>query len=459
MESLVSVNPGRNFQKNGVINITNDGEIRQKVQEANKVKEAWGWLGVRERVDLLRRVFDLLKQRADDIAATITKEVGTPLAVSNDEIAWDWTYFSWFLDNAEQAIAPTTTYEDEALIYQETYEPIGSVAVITPWNLPFDLFVWGVIPNLLVGNTVVYKPAEECALTGKLLEEIMADANLPKGVFSVVHGTGKQGELLAKQDVDMIWFTGSSEVGKKLYKLAGQKFIKSVIEMGGSNPAIIFEDADLDKVISTILFKRYSFAGQTCDAVKRLIVHENIYDRLVKSMKVKVTAIKVGDPGGDAVVDMGPLVSQKQLDTLVRQVDSSVAAGATLVVGGKRPTGLKGAYYEPTILTNVTPGMPVWREEVFGPVLPIVMFRDEKEAIRLANDTVYGLGSQVYTRDSARASRVASEIKAGSVDINGVNRFRPFNTFGGYKDSGMGREHGIHGFRELCQIKVLSRTK
>lgn len=458
MKTLVSTNPGRNFQKNGEVEISSDDEVKRKVNMANVAKEPWRRVGLRKRVALLKQVQEQLKQKADDIATTITKEIGTPISVSKGEIDWDWTYFDRFLENAEKALAPTVTYEDENLLYQEVYEPIGSVAVITPWNLPFDMFVWGVIPNLLVGNVVIYKPAEECALTGKLIEEVMATAGLPEGVFSVVHGTGDQGALLAQQDIDMIWFTGSSEVGKKLYKLAGQKFVKGIMEMGGSNPAIVFEDADLDKVITTIMFKRYSFAGQTCDAVKRLIVHEAVYDQLISLLKDKVTAIKVGDPE-DATIDMGPLVSQKQLNILERQVAVSVEEGAIAAVGGKRPESLKGAYYEPTILTKVTPSMAVWRDEVFGPVLPIISFKDEQEAIRLANDTAYGLGSQVYTVDKARALRVASEIKAGSVDINGTNRFKPYNPFGGYKDSGVGREHGVYGLRELCQIKVVSQTK
>ena len=458
MQSIVSRNPGKNYQTNGAVDVTPDNEIKRKVEKANEAKEGWRRIGVKGRVALLKKVQDALKERADDIAKTITKEVGTPIAECMGEIAWDWTYFEWFLENAVNALAPEVTHEDDAVLYQQVYEPIGSAAVITPWNLPFDMFVWGVMPNLLVGNTVVYKAAEECALTSKLLEEIMGAVNLPDGVFSMVQGAGEQGELLTKQDVDIIWFTGSSEVGKKLYDLAGKKFIKGVMELGGSNPAIVFEDADLDKVVSTVVFKRYSFAGQTCDAVKRLIVHEDVYDKLLAFLTAKVAAIKIGDPE-DGTTGIGPLVSKKQLDALLSQVATSVKAGAKVVIGGKQPEDLQGAYYLPTILANVTPDMPVWREEVFGPVLPIVTFTEEAEAVRMANDTEYGLGSQVYTADKARAARVAAEIKAGSVDINGTNRFRPFNSFGGYKGSGMGREHGIYGLRELCQVKVLSQTK
>jgi acyl-CoA reductase-like NAD-dependent aldehyde dehydrogenase len=455
---LVSTNPAKNYQKIGEVGVTSDEEIVRKVDRANKAKDEWRKIGATKRVELLRNAYNLLKYRADDIALSITKEIGTSISESKDEVNWDWEYFLWFLDNVEKALAPETTHEDDSLIYQVVYEPIGSVAVITPWNLPFDMFVWGVIPNLLAGNTVIYKAAEECVLTGKLLEEIMNSAGLPEGVFSAVHGGSEQGSILAQQNIDMIWFTGSSEVGKKLYELAGKKLIKCVLEMGGSNPAIVFEDADLKKVVSTIKFKRYSFSGQTCDAVKRLIVHEDIFNELVDLLKAEVTSITVGDPEDEAT-DMGSLVSKKQLDALMAQVNHSLGEGARVLTGGKQPDNLQGAYYLPAILTNVSPAMRVWKEEVFGPVLPIVVFSTEEEAIRLANDTRYGLGAQVYTANNAKALRVAAELKAGGVDINGVNRFKPFNPFGGYKDSGMGREHGMHGFRELCQIKLLSQMK
>lgn len=458
MTEVTSTNPAQNYAINGRITASPHEGIIRKVNQANQARESWRRLGISKRVELLRQLYDHLKQHGDDIASTITKEVGTPIAECNDEVNWDWSYFSWFLDNAVQMLAPETTGEDDTSLYQITYEPTGSVAVITPWNLPFDMFVWGVIPNLLVGNTVIYKAAEECALTGKLLEELCGEAGLPEDVLSFIHGTGEQGAFLARQNVDMVWFTGSSEVGKQLYELAGKRFIKAVIETGGSNPAIIFEDADLDIVVPKIMFKRYSFAGQTCDAVKRLIVHEDIYDQLINRLQTEVAKIVVGNPDNTATT-MGPLVSKKQLDTLATQVEISVKAGARIITGGKQPEDLEGAYFLPTILTDVTPTMPVWREEVFGPVLPIMKFSSEEEAIKLANDTRYGLGSQVYTRNGAKALRVASELKVGGVDINGTSHFKPFNPFGGYKDSGMGREHGVYGIRELCQLKLISRPK
>lgn len=458
MKFIVSTNPAKNYEVIGKVPVTSNKEIKDKVQKAHAVKEDWKRLGVTKRVKLLRNVYKLCKERADDIAEIITKEVGTPITVCKDEVAWDFGYFEWFLDNAETFLSPEITHEDKTAIYKVLYEPLGTAAVITPWNLPFDLFLWGVIPNLLVGNTVVYKAAEECILTGKLLEEIMNTSGLPEGVFSAIHGDSQQGAYLVNQNVDLIWFTGSSEVGKSLYETAGKKFVKVILEMGGSNPAIVFDDADREVTVDRIMFKRYEYCGQACDSVKRLIVHEKVFDDVVRLLKKKVEGINFDQPE-NIKTEMGPLVSKKQLDLLIKQVNDAIKKGAHVVTGGKRPDNLQGAYYLPTILTKVKKNMRVWNEEVFGPVLPIIKFKTEEEAIQLANDTEYGLGSQIYTKDTKRAQRLAEEIKAGGVDINGVNHFKPFNPFGGYKASGMGREHGKYGFHELCQIKVISQEK
>lgn len=455
---ITSTNPGKNYEVVGEIEITSKDEIVRKVAEANAAKEDWRRLGVKKRLEYMQKAYTAFKSRKDEIAETISKEIGMTISTSKDEVDWDWSYFEWFLQNSEKILSPEVLEEDEKTVYLQTYEPIGTAAVITPWNLPFDLFLWGVILNLIAGNTVVHKASTLCALTGKLFEDIMNSIGLPKGVFAAIHGTSEEGQFLAQQDVDLIWFTGSSEVGKKLYELSGKKFIKAVMEMGGSNPAIVFEDADIDAMVGTIMFKRYAYCGQACDSVKRLIVEKTVFDQVVEKLKEKVEALTIGEPE-DPKSEIGPVASEKQLQTLMRQVEKSVQMGAKIVTGGKQPEGLKGAYYLPTILTNLSKEMPVWREEVFGPVLPIVVFEDEAQAIRMANDSEYGLSAQIYTKDSKKAARVASELKDGNIDINGANHFKPWNPFGGYKASGMGREHGAYGMRELCQVKVISENK
>ena len=286
----------------------------------------------------------------------------------------------------------------------------------------------------------------------------MKKGNLPKGVFSEAYGDGKVGEELVNQNIDLIWFTGSSKTGKHLYEIAGKKFIKAILEMGGSNPAIIFDDVDIDPVVNKLYGKRFAQCGQTCDALKRLIVHRSIFTKVVESFKKVVESKVVGDPE-DEKTDFGTLVAKRQLQLLESQVDEAIEKGAKVITGGKRPGNLEGTYYMPTILTDVKRDMRVWTEETFGPVLVIAPFDTEEEAVEMANDTNYGLGAIVFTNDKEKAWRVASKIKSGTVEINLANHWLACNPFGGYKESGMGKEHGELGFRELCQVKLISSSK
>jgi len=458
MTKLTSTNPAKNYSVIGEVTVSSEAEIVERVKRANDAKKEWSEIGIQKRIACVKRLYDLCKEQARNIASTITKEVGTPFTASLDEVLWNKGYFEWFLHNVESAIISQIVGKDEQSVHKVYYEPIGTAAVITPWNLPFDMFVWGAIPNLLVGNTVVYKAAEECALTGKLLEEIVERANFPHGVFSFVHGGAKEGATLTDQDIDLIWFTGSTEVGQLLYQKAAKKFIKAILEMGGSNPVIIFEDADIDLAVSGVMSKRFMFCGQTCDADKRLMIHESVFDTVIKKLSEKISAMVIGDPENPKTA-IGPLVSKKQLDLLESQVLDAVQKGATIVTGGKKPAEFKGAYYAPTLLTNINPTMRVWTEEVFGPVLVAIPFHSDDQAVRMANHTMYGLGSQIFTKDVGRMNKVSQAIQAGNVDVNGVGHFRPFNPFGGYKKSGMGREHGLDGFRELCQVKTVSSPR
>lgn len=458
MNNIKSLNPAKNYQVIGGVEVSSEEEIKRAVVAANNAKKLWKETPLKERIKLLRATEKLFKEHAEEMAQLITKEVGTAITECRDEVNWNWSYWDWFLDNAEKALAPETTYEDDNMIHQIVYEPVGTAAVITPWNLPFDLFVWGVIPNLLAGNTVIYKASEECILTGKLLAKMMRQSPLPKGVFQAIHGNGKQGEALVNQDIDLIWFTGSTVVGQRLYELAGKKFIRAVLEMGGSNPVIVFADADLDKAAASIAVKRFMFGGQTCDADKRLIVEKSVEKELVQKLKTIIEAIVVGDPEKPAT-HMGPLVAKRQLILLKAQLKDALDKGSKIVAQAPLDKSLKGAYFPPTLLVNIKPSMRVWREEVFGPILPMMTFKTEAEAVKMANETEFGLGSQVFTTDLKKAQRVASQIGAGNVDINGVGHFKPMSPFGGYKLSGMGREHGVHGMRELCQVKVITRNR
>ncbi len=457
-DTIISTNPAKNYSEIGSVSVTSHHDISTKVFLASQAKLLWREMGVEKRIVFVKNLLDAYKKHAEEIASIITKEIGTPLTECRDEISWDFGYASWFVEHAEEALNPMLVGETTTANHRVYFEPIGVSAVITPWNLPFDMFIWGVIPNLLSGNTVVYKAAEECVLTGVLLEKISKKAGLPDGVLSFVHGGANVGKSLVNEPIDLIWFTGSTSVGQQLFELAGKKGIKTICELGGSNPAIVFEDADIDMAVASILSKRFMFSGQTCDADKRLIVHASIAEAVVSKLTEKIRAFIVGDPL-DPKTTMGPLVSKKQLDMLTNQVEEARKQGAKITQGMSLNKKLSGAYYPPTLVTEVTPSMRVWREEVFGPVLPVMTFLIDEEAIRLANDTEFGLGAQVFTKDLKKAMRVASHLQSGNVDINGVGHFQPFNPFGGYKKSGNGREHGIEGFRELSQIKIVSSPK
>jgi len=456
MKKLISTNPAKNYEIIGEIDVSTDEGIQEKVGLANEAKATWKEMGIKRRIELLRPIHEELEKRKNELSSLITKEMGKPKTEAN--IDGFLEEFVWFLDNGERALDEEITHEDEKSIHKIIYEPYGVAAVITPWNFPVGMFIWGTIPNLIAGNTVVFKISEECPLVGKLIEEIMNSGDLPRGVFSEVYGDGSVGQKLAESNVNLIWFTGSTKVGKLLYKIAAEKFIKVVLEMGGSSPAVLFEDINVSDVIPEIYTERFRNCGQVCDAIKRLIVHESIFNKVVGALKQEIGKKIIGDPSNEKT-QIGSLVAKRQLDLLEGQVEDAVEKGAKVVIGGKVPENLKGAFYEPTILTNITRDMRVWTEEVFGPVLPVIPFETEEEAIMLANDTSYGLGSRVYSKDLERAKRVASKIKAGTVEINHVSRWLSCNPFGGFKCSGMGREHGTVGFRELCQIKVISMEK
>lgn len=452
---LVSTNPASGYSVVGSVDISTDAEIHSKVAEANKASLSWKEMGIKKRISLLKPICKEFKSHSDEIASLITNEMGKPLENAKSEASGYIKELEWFFNNAEAALAEEVTYEDTKSVHKIVYEPFGTAAVITPWNYPFGMAIWGVFPNLIAGNTAVFKTSEECPLIGKFIEKIMTK-HLPKGVFSEVYGAGDVGEKLARSNVNLIWFTGSSKVGKLLYKIAAEKFIKVILELGGSNPCIVFEDVDVKEVAPLIYNERFWNCGQSCDALKRLIVHKSIFDILVSELKNIVEKKKIGDPRSK--VDLGSLVAKRQVVLLEEQMKDAVNKGAHVITGGHKPK-LDGAFYEPTILTNITKDMRVWKEEVFGPVLPVISFKTEDEAIALANDTSYGLGSRILSKNKERAKRVAARLEAGTVEINGASRWLSCNPFGGYKNSGMGREHGIVGFRELCQIKVVSIEK
>lgn len=453
---LQSINPS-NYKLLGEVDISNLQEIKEKVNAAHRAREEWASLGIDKRVHLLRKAIEECESRSLEFILLESREMGMPICEANIDFNAKVNYAKWNFDNAEKYLSPETTYENDEEIHQVFYEPIGVSTVIIPWNFPW-LNSWGALQSLIAGNTIILKHSEECPLSGKIIEDVFT-RHLPPGVFNEVYGDGEVGKLLVQQDINMIAFTGSTKIGKYLYKTAGRKFIKAVMELGGSAPGIIFGDADIDLSIENACGQRLFNAGQCCDGLKRLIVQSDIFDEVVQKVASVFSAKKVGVAEEEST-DIGPLVAKRQLNLLTSQVEDAKAKGAKVVTGGNSLEGkMNGAFYEPTVLTGITNEMRIWKEEVFGPVLPIIRFNTEEEAINLANQTVYGLGAYVYTNDKDKADRVASSIETGMVSVNGINYTTPFNPFGGYKNSGFGREHGKYGFHEVTQIKIVSKNK
>lgn len=459
-QKIVSLNPNNNYEIIGEIDSSTRDEIDAKIVAAHKAQGAWARLSVSERIIFLEKLYQEFIARKDDIRSIIAQEVGMPLSVC-DQIDIDpgLHYMRGYLDYAEQWLAPEITYESSDEFHYLYCEPKGVAGISVPWNYPFSIFIWAVIQNLVVGNTIVLKHSEESPFTGKLLEEIMHSVQLPQGVFNAVYGNGNDvGEYLMQSNIDLLWFTGSTGVGKHLYKIAAEKLIPAILELGGSSAGIVFEDADIPMTLKSIYFNRFINSGQTCDGLKRLIVHQTIFDQIVQELKSLVLTKKVGS-AQDPSIDIGPLIAERQVVGLENQIADALQKGAQIIIGGKRPQGSQGAYFEPTILTNITFDMQVWKEEVFGPVLPIISFSTEEEAIALANDSIYGLSAYVYTSNKERAMRVSKLLQVGNISVNNANYVIPQDPFGGYKKSGLGREHGKEGLRELCSLKVIALKK
>jgi len=451
---LISTNPSTG-EEIGAVEFTTPAEIDKIVAKANQAQEAWAKMPLKKRIAAVESFVKIAENRRDEIAELIARETGRTIESSYANVDGGFKYFRAYCSQAEKYLASEIFNETTEIQHQ----PHGVVAAICPWNYPFMNVAWQCGQALIAGNAIVYKNSELNPMFAKLLAELVAQSDLPDGVFNVIFGDGKVGEYLARSDVDMISFTGSSATGRKLAQLAGEKLIPTAAELGGSAPLVIIEDFEIDdEFIEYIWQRRFKVTGQACDAVKRLIVHKNKFDEVVTRLKKLIAKKKVGD-AMDEKSDMGPLISLKQLEKLEMQVTDAVKKGAKVICGGARPSNLGGGYfYEPTVLTNVTQDMKVWHEETFGPVLPVVSFDTEDEAIELANDTEYGLNAHVFTNDAAKFARAANQIKVGMIGQNYASIWDPELPFGGAKSSGLGRTHGATGWAEVTEIKVVARS-
>lgn len=458
MTLISSTNPSLWHSIIGSVTASTPLEVEQAVASARWAFASWSHTRVSERVNLLREVYEELVKNKELLAHSVAREMGMPIKLARDEVGYGIGYMDWYLLHAEEAVTPTVTHETETEIHTVTYEPKWVIAAITPWNYPVMLWAWACIQPLLAGNTVVWKISKEVILTGKLIADIISKANLPPWVWTEIYGDGSIWDLLTDMDIDGITFTGSTNVGNHLREKAMKKNITAIMELGGSAPGIVCEDADIDSVIETIYFMRFSNSGQMCDGLKRLIVHESRYDELVAKLRDKIMRKKIGD-AMDETTDIWPIVSESQLHHIAEQYDDALAHDANILAELPIPTWLSGSYFGATVLGNITRDMKVWKEEVFGPILPVVTYSTEEEAIELANDTIYWLGAYVFTESEATFDTIARELQTGMVQLNNVNYCIPADPFGGYKASGVGREHGRWWFHELTNIKVTSRAK
>lgn len=455
-EYLISTNPAKSYEEIGRIPVSTLDQIKSAVAAARKALPSWKALSTEKRASYIKKIASLLSSQLDEIAALQTKEMGKPISESIGECKGIIYWLNWQADNAPRILAQRVLDKMDTHQTELHFEPYGVAAVIAPWNYPSYQMFLGVTQALLAGNTVVFKHSEECSLTAELIASIIADSEIPSGVFNIIYGEGEVGKQLLDQEINLIHFTGSSLVGEQVYKKAAEKFIPVVLEMGGSSPAIVYKDVDITKVAKSVYDERFSNCGQICCALKRLIVHESIYDELTSKLKEVISSQVIGDPLAKDTT-LGPLVAKRQLMLLEKQVKDAIDKGAVIETGGERPDNLDGAFYKPTLLTNVSKDMSVITDEVFGPVLPMMKFSTEKEAIELANDTPYGLSAFIYTNDNDLAERTAKELEAGQVSINGALYFSDHSPFGGYKKSGIGRGDGELGFHNVAQAKVIAK--
>ncbi len=429
-----------------------EADAEAAIAAAKAAFGAWSATPAAKRGEALAAIAAALKARGDEFARTITGEVGVPFKLAQRVMVGNpLNTFGMYAKLAAEFEFEKTV--GNSLIVRE---PVGVVAAITPWNFPLHQIALKVAAALAAGCTVVLKPSEVAPLNAFMLAEIMHEVGLPKGVFNLVSGYGPVvGEVLARSpDVDMVSFTGSTRAGKRVSELAAQTVKRVALELGGKSAAIILDDADLATAVKATVSYCYLNSGQTCAATTRMLVPESRYVEAAQIATEVAGGFTVGDPMGDA--RLGPLISGVQRDRVRAYIRKGIEEGATLLAGGaEAPDGQpRGYFVKPTVFGNVKPEMTIAREEIFGPVLSILTYKDEADAVRIANDSVYGLAGTIWSKDEARAMRVARQVRAGQIDING-GPFNPMAPFGGFKQSGNGRESGVYGLEEFLEYKSL----
>ena len=429
-------------------------DVRSAIEAAHAAWPAYRDLTAKERSALLRNWFDLIVAHKEELARLMTMECGKVLAESRGEVDYGASFIEWFAEEAKRTygdVIPATTKDKRLVVIKQS---IGVVAAITPWNFPLAMITRKVGPALAAGSPVIVKPPSETPLTALAIAYLAEKAGFPPGVYNTVT-TAKNSEvgleLCENSKVRKLSFTGSTATGKLLMRQCAANLKKISLELGGNAPFIVFDDADIDAAVKGAMASKFRNNGQTCVCVNRLYVQDGVYDAFVGKLSEAVAALRVGN-GLDADAQMGPLINEKGLDKVKQHLDDALAKGAEIAVGGQPMDGL---FFQPTVLTGITPDMIIAREEVFGPVAPIARFTTEQEVIQLANDTPYGLAAYFYSRDIARCWRVAEALEYGMVGINEGMISTEVAPFGGIKESGIGREGSKYGMDYFMELKYL----
>lgn len=452
--SLPVHNPASHEQI-GVVPNMGTAEARRAIAAAAQALPAWGARTAKDRAVILRGWFELMMQNQDDLAVLMTAEQGKPLAESKGEIAYAAAFIEWFAEEGKRLygdLIPGHQADKRIMVLRQ---PVGVVAAITPWNFPSAMITRKAGPALAAGCTMVCKPATQTPYSALALAELAQRAGIPNGVFNVVTGSASEigGEMTSNPSVRKVTFTGSTQIGKKLMQQSASTLKKLSLELGGNAPFIVFEDADLDAAVQGAIASKYRNTGQTCVCANRLLVQSSVYDEFTRKLSAAVSKLRVGD-GLKEVTDQGPLIDEKAVAKVEEHIKDAIAKGAKVALGGKRHA-LGGTFFEPTILTQVTPAMAVARDETFGPVAPLFKFSTEAEAIAMANDTEFGLAAYVYTRDLARSWRVSEAIEYGIVGLNTGIISTEVAPFGGVKESGFGREGSKYGILDYTEMKYV----
>lgn len=430
-------------------------ETRRAVEAAERAQVEWRTKTVKERANLLRRWFTLMMEAQEDLAQIMTAEQGKPLAESRGEIAYGASYVEWFAEEGKRVYGDTIQppANDKRVVVIK--QPVGVVACITPWNFPNAMLTRKIAPALAAGCTVVCKPANETPLSAFALAELADRAGIPGGVINIVAGVTREigAELTSNPIVRKLTFTGSTQVGKLLIEQCAATVKRTSMELGGNAPFIVFDDADIDAAVKGAIICKFRNAGQTCVCANRLLVQEGVFDEFCEKFAAATSQLTLGN-GQDEGVAIGPLINEGAANDVAAFVQDAIADGAQVVAGGG-VSGLGKCFVEPTILTNVNDQMRVFREEIFGPVAPVFKFKTEDEAIRIANDTEFGLACYFYSRDIGRIWRVGEALEYGIVGINEGIISNEMAPFGGVKESGQGREGSKYGLDDYLEIKYM----